>query len=594
MGKLSNNNENKTPHLLSQPRHHRPDATQEETSAAQDNWQSYGWQEYEDEKSWDWQWSDRASIEAQASPENRDGEIRQPPTPPSKRSRSTQVTDGLEANQPVASATLPHTPQLQRLHAIVEHLESLAKQGLPTMLEAFQRSDYQTSMHDDFHNDEATAHWPRVGNWNLALTGSLLCPFFRVKYNNVRKLGDFMESFTVCKAREQPVADWFPQYTELVQLVSDLVGACSQAVHDSLQWNMNPAELRDRAPLTPPPSATLALTKLQAKHDAEVLGSATEEEEQRSPTTPMDSPVEQWEGEQWEEEDAEEEVPVVEQDEDIQIVEVSQASHKQDGPALREPAWAPPAAEQHRLIGGTETWMRQFGVPASVRGSRAMEVSKALTQVLRHTAPRIGLQMGEDGYVLMDDLLQTPCFWNQWIREEEIVDVIHYNKKSRFQVGVRDGRYLVRAMQGHSIVHVRDELLLTLLSEDEAPEYAAHGTYYDFYESILKHGLVAGGQQGAAFRRHIHMVATLPWEGPISGMRNSCDILIWIRTRQAVAEGAIRLYRSANDVFLTEDAVGPRFFHSVQVLSTRQVLLSKDEPPRPPLVALAVSRRYMR
>ena len=66
----------------------------------------------------------------------------------------------------------------------------------------------------------------------------------------------------------------------------------------------------------------------------------------------MDSPVEQWEGEQWEEEDAEEEVPVVEQDEDIQIVEVSQASHKQDGPALREPAWAPPAAEQHRLIGG--------------------------------------------------------------------------------------------------------------------------------------------------------------------------------------------------------------------------------------------------
>ena len=111
------------------------------------------------------------------------------------------------------------------------------------MLEAFQRSDYQTSMHDDFHNDEATAHWPRVGNWNLALTGSLLCPFLRVKYNNVRKLGDFMESFTVCKAREQPVADWFPQYTELVQLVSDLVGACSQAVHDSLQWNMNPAEL---------------------------------------------------------------------------------------------------------------------------------------------------------------------------------------------------------------------------------------------------------------------------------------------------------------------------------------------------------------
>ena len=166
----------------------------------------------------------------------------------------------------------------------------------------------------------------------LNLTGSLLCPFLRVKHNNVRKLGDFMETFTVCRAREQPVADWFPQYTELVQLVSDLVGACSQAVHDGLQWNMNPAELihtirvsemekthkpgeagdpnlqhllredlhSDRAPLTPLPSATLALTKLQAKHDEEALGSATEEDERRSPTTPMDSPVEQWEEEHWE------------------------------------------------------------------------------------------------------------------------------------------------------------------------------------------------------------------------------------------------------------------------------------------------------
>ena len=135
------------------------------------------------------------------------------------------MTDGLEANQPVASATLPHTPQLRRLHDIVGCLESLAKQGLPTMLEAFQRSDYQTSMHGDFHDNEATAQWPRVGNWNLALTWSLLCPFLRVKYNNVRRLGDFMESFTVCKAKEQPVADWFPQYTELVQLASDLVGS---------------------------------------------------------------------------------------------------------------------------------------------------------------------------------------------------------------------------------------------------------------------------------------------------------------------------------------------------------------------------------
>ena len=80
---------------------------------------------------------------------------------------------------------------------------------------------------------------------------------------------------------------------------------------------------------------------------------------------------------------------------------------------------------------------------------------------------------------------------------------------------------MVRAMQGHSIPHVKDELLLSLLTVEGTPEYAAHGTYYDFYESILKRGLVAGGQQGTAFRRHVHLVEYLPWEWAISGVRSS-------------------------------------------------------------------------
>ena len=282
-GKLSsNNNENKTPHLLSQPRHHRPDVTQEDRStSASIHKKTKGSRQTAPGRRLQRPKTTGSPMDGTntktKSPGTGNGVIgtREPPgKKPGKmgltdqhrgrhdkpvrrtgmaRSDSPYATQQevakhasdrwAEANQPVASATLPHTPQLRRLHDIVGHLENLAKQGLPTMLEAFQRSDYQTKMHDDFHNDEATAQWPRVGNWNLALTGSLLCPYLRVKYNNVRKLDDFMESFTVCKGREQPVADWFPQYTELVQLVSDLVGACSQAVHDSLQWNMNPAEL---------------------------------------------------------------------------------------------------------------------------------------------------------------------------------------------------------------------------------------------------------------------------------------------------------------------------------------------------------------
>ena len=82
--------------------------------------------------------------------------------------------------------------------------------------------------------------------------------------------------------------------------------------------------------------------------------------------------------------------------------------------------------------------------------------------------------------------LRAPRFWNEWVTEEEIIDVIHYNLKSRFEVRPVDGTYSVRALQGHSISHVRDDLILTKLSVEDTPEYAAHGTFYDFYESTAR------------------------------------------------------------------------------------------------------------
>ena len=73
--------------------------------------------------------------------------------------------------------------------------------------------------------------------------------------------------------------------------------------------------------------------------------------------------------------------------------------------------------------------MRKNGTPKRVRGERAKKISKALTQLLRHAAPRLGIRIQEDGYVDMGDLLRAPRFWNQWITEAEVIDVIHHNHK---------------------------------------------------------------------------------------------------------------------------------------------------------------------
>ena len=173
--------------------------------------------------------------------------------------------------------------------------------------------------------------------------------------------------------------------------------------------------------------------------------------------------------------------------------------------------------------------------------------------------------MSQNGYVELGDLLEAPRLWRQWITAAEVIDVVHYNHKSRFEVRFKNASYQVRALQGHSIAHVK--LVLTQLSAQEIPEYCAHGTYYDFYESILSRGLMAGGQQGKTTRKHVRLVEYLPHDGPISGMRSDCDLVIWIKTREAAASGLI-FFRSANDVILTGETIEPNLFHSVQIMQS--------------------------
>ena len=56
------------------------------------------------------------------------------------------------------------------------------------------------------------------------------------------------------------------------------------------------------------------------------------------------------------------------------------------------------------------------------------------------------------------------------------------------------------------------------------------------------------------------------------------------------ADRHVQFMRSANDVILAEDTIGPQFFYSVQVMQSGEVLLATEGPPHPQHVALAISR----
>ena len=78
--------------------------------------------------------------------------------------------------------------------------------------------------------------------------------------------------------------------------------------------------------------------------------------------------------------------------------------------------------------------------------------------------------------------------------EAEVKKQCAVNAKQRFALDPTTN--CVRAVQGHS-VPVSTALLMRALTMAQAPMYALHGTTRQYYDSIARLGLKAGGLGGA-------------------------------------------------------------------------------------------------
>ncbi|XP_052569724.1 tRNA 2'-phosphotransferase 1 isoform X5 [Peromyscus californicus insignis] len=182
---------------------------------------------------------------------------------------------------------------------------------------------------------------------------------------------------------------------------------------------------------------------------------------------------------------------------------------------------------------------------------RDVQLSKALSYVLRHGALKLGLPMQADGFVPLQALLQLPQFHSFTI--EDVQHVVENNGKQRFalQPGEPSTGPLIRANQGHSLQV--PELELTPLETPQAlPLMLVHGTFWKHWPSILLKGL---SRQG---RAHIHLASGLPGD-------------------PGVISDGISFFRSANGVILTpgnaEGFLLPKYFkEALQLRPTRKPL----------------------
>ncbi|RFU79942.1 trna 2`-phosphotransferase [Trichoderma arundinaceum] len=209
---------------------------------------------------------------------------------------------------------------------------------------------------------------------------------------------------------------------------------------------------------------------------------------------------------------------------------------------------------------------------------REVQVSKALSKLLRHQAGNAGIKLDEEGFAALDEVLNWGPIRSLKVTLAEIKNVVASNEKQRFTMKLKTSismepsspedddaapsHYLIRANQGHSIKIESAALLEPVTLEvGNVPPRVLHGTYFAFWPIIEE----SGGLK-VMRRNHIHCSTGTPEEGVLSGMREDAELVIEIDVEKSLQEG-IQWWKSDNGVLLTEGGedglLSTRFFKKV-------------------------------
>jgi putative RNA 2'-phosphotransferase len=174
--------------------------------------------------------------------------------------------------------------------------------------------------------------------------------------------------------------------------------------------------------------------------------------------------------------------------------------------------------------------------------------SKFLSLILRHKPETIGLQLDDNGWASVEELLSKSAGAGQPLTFEELKEVVSTNDKQRFAFS--DDLSMIRANQGHSI---RVDLKL---EEKTPPGLLYHGTAIKNLDSIKENGLIKGQ------RHHVHLSVDKETALKV-GIRHGKPVILTIAAMHMYQSG-ITFYKSENGVWLT-DSVAVQFIEFPEV-----------------------------
>jgi len=168
--------------------------------------------------------------------------------------------------------------------------------------------------------------------------------------------------------------------------------------------------------------------------------------------------------------------------------------------------------------------------------------SKLMSLVLRHQPEYINLQLDENGWAQVDDLITGINKKGVRLDRPLLEEVVKQNDKQRFIIS--DDGLRIRANQGHSI---NIDLALTPV---EPPAFLFHGTVSKFMNAIKKEGLLK------MTRQHVHLSEEMETAVNVGGRRGK-PIVLTVRTGEMHKDG-VEFFQSENGVWLTNH-VAPNY-----------------------------------
>ena len=163
-------------------------------------------------------------------------------------------------------------------------------------------------------------------------------------------------------------------------------------------------------------------------------------------------------------------------------------------------------------------------------------ISKFMSLVLRHKPEEIGLQLDENGWAGVDELISKMNGKGIIVDHEIINRVVETNDKKRF--AFNDDKTLIRASQGHSI-----DIQLNL-PEAVPPDVLYHGTTEKYLEKIFKEGLKSQSRQ------HVHLSITEETARSV-GSRHGKPVILLVNAK-SMHQAGFKFYLSENKVWLTD------------------------------------------